>query len=644
LRRIARAFWIVLSLQAAIFFAASTDGAKAQTSVLNRFEVAGAGPSRVLKFADLDYVLSDSATLPRVGWVRTKAPVAWSQGQLDAMSRPGRTAWGRIRFERSNLGDENLAIYTEENRDRLTIYVNGIEIFRNFSNPNARILVWNRPYYVPLRAELLHPGVNEIEMRVTSITNLSIGALQVGSSDALTGVYDQRFFWRITAPAAANFLMVFLSAGALLIWLFRRGEAELLFLSVSGALWWIRDYHFFGYYVVVPWDWFDGVTTYSIYFANAASLSFCVAFLRPPRWRLTVAGLWTVGTAMSLGRLLVGNSFNEAWINLATLASDVFVIGMILVSWWGRRSAEHFALAAILLLAVAASVHDIGRVIYVHWWDGLGFFIQPYLGCLLSMAFLTFFTRRALGAFGALEDMNKTLESHVSEARRELADSEEMRRRLEVTQAVALERERLMREMHDGVGSSLVTALAVAERQGDGGKSAATLRKALLSLKITVDSLEPVEGDLVALVGNLRHRLAPDLRRAGVTVRWRMEPCAPLPWLDAPSALNVLRVIQEAIGNVLAHAGATEIEIGCREERRAGVAGLLAFVGDNGRGFDALAERPAGRGLANMQSRAAAMGGLFSCGSRPGGGTMISLWLPLDRTARSDAELPTAAE
>lgn len=141
MRRIARAFWIVLSLQAAIFFAASTDGAKAQTTVLNRFEVVGAGPSRVLKFADLDYVLSDSATLPRVGWVRTKAPVAWSQGQLDAMSRPGRTAWGRIQFERSNLGDENLAIYTEENRDRLTIYVNGIEIFRNFSNPNARILV-----------------------------------------------------------------------------------------------------------------------------------------------------------------------------------------------------------------------------------------------------------------------------------------------------------------------------------------------------------------------------------------------------------------------------------------------------------------------------------------------------------------------
>jgi signal transduction histidine kinase len=166
----------------------------------------------------------------------------------------------------------------------------------------------------------------------------------------------------------------------------------------------------------------------------------------------------------------------------------------------------------------------------------------------------------------------------------------------------------------------------------------------LLSLKITVDSLEPVEGDLVALVGNLRHRLAPDMRRAGVKVRWRMEPCAPLPWLDAPSALNVLRVFQEAIGNVLAHAGAGEIEIGCREEARGGAAGLLAFVGDDGCGIDPCAERPAGRGLANMQARASTLGGTFSCAARQGGGTLVSLWLPLERTRPADPDLPKMAE
>jgi len=643
LKRISRAFWIVLSLQVAILAASFPNGAKAQAPSYNRFASEGAGPSRVLKFADLDYVFSDATTPPTAGWRRSKAPVAWSEAQLTARDSPGRTVWGRVRFNRSDLGD-SLAIYTEENRDRLTVFVNGVEIFRNFSNPSANILVWNRPYYVPLRAELLHPGVNEIETRVASITNLSLGSLQIGSADVLSGFYDQRFFWRITAPEAANFLMIFLSAGAFLIWLTRRGEAELLFLALSGALWWIRDYHFFGYAVALPLDWFDGITTYSIYFANAASLSFCVAFLRPPRWRTVVAALWLVGAAMSLGRLVVGGSFREAGINLATLAGDILVIGMILSAWLRTRSAEHLALATILLLAVAASVHDIGRVIYVGWWDGLGFFIQPYLGCALSMAFLAFFARRAIRAFGALENMNKTLELHVSEARRELANSEEKRRGLEVAQAVASERERLMREMHDGVGSSLVTALAVAEREGDGGKSAATLRRALLSLKITVDSLEPVEGDLVALVGNLRHRLAPDLRRAGVQVRWRMEPCAPLPWLDAPSALNVLRVFQEAIGNVLAHAGAAEIEIGCRQEARHGVAGLLAFVGDDGRGIDPMAERPTGRGLANMQARAAALGGSFSCAPRPGGGTIVSLWLPCERSTHSGPGLPAAAE
>jgi signal transduction histidine kinase len=641
LRRIARAFWIVLSLQAA-FLAAGF--ARPQAPAGNHYVVAGVGADRILKFTDLDYVVSDAATPPASGWRRASAPIVWSDARFAAIHLPIPTVWGRIRFERSSLGDGNLAIYTEENRDRLTVFVNGVESFRNFSNPKVKVLVWNRPYYVPLQAQLLHPGVNEIEMRVSSINNLSIGAVQVGSADALTAFYDQRFFWRITAPAAANFLMIFVSVGALLIWLFRRGEGELLYLAISGVLWWIRNYHFFGYAVAVPWELFGIATTYSVYFANAASLSFCVAFLKPPHWRPVVAGLWITGAAMSLGRLLVGESFFEAWINLATLASDILVIAILLGEWRMKRSSEHLAFAMFLLVSVAASVHDIGRVISVHWWDGLGFFIQPFLGCVLSMAFLAFFTRRAVRAFGALEDVNKTLESHVAVARRELAESEEMRRRLEVSQAVASERERLMREMHDGVGSSLVTALAAAERQGGGGGSAAALRRALLSLKITVDSLEPVEGDLVALVGNLRHRLAPDLRRAGVKVRWRMEPCAPLPWLDAPSALNVLRVFQEAIGNVLAHAGAAEIEIGCHDQIRGGVAGLLAFVGDDGCGFDPFAERPAGRGLANMQARATALDGSFSCAARPGGGTLVSLWLPLERLRPSQPDLPAAAE
>lgn len=86
-----------------------------------------------------------------------------------------------------------------------------------------------------------------------------------------------------------------------------------------------------------------------------------------------------------------------------------------------------------------------------------------------------------------------------------------------------------------------------------------------------MDSLEPVEGDLVALIGNLRHRMAGDLSDAGIACKWNAEPCCPLSWLDATNALHVLRIFQEAIGNVLSHSNATEIHIGCREQHHNGV-------------------------------------------------------------------------
>lgn len=201
-----------------------------------------------------------------------------------------------------------------------------------------------------------------------------------------------------------------------------------------------------------------------------------------------------------------------------------------------------------------------------------------------------------------------------------------------ILQLLPVERGRLMQEMHDGIGSNLITALAVARQQNQPDTTIKTLSRALADLKITVDSLEPVEGDLVALIANLRHRMAGDLRDAGIGCKWEVQPCDPLPWLDAANALHVLRIFQEAIGNVLAHAGATEIRIGCREDQRERIAGVAAYVADNGHGSIDMASRQSGKGIANMKARASSLHGHLDCEACPGEGTLILLWLPYVRT------------
>ena len=212
-----------------------------------------------------------------------------------------------------------------------------------------------------------------------------------------------------------------------------------------------------------------------------------------------------------------------------------------------------------------------------------------------------------------------------------LTASDEARRQLEVQQAIEVERERLMGEVHDGIGSSLVTALAVAKREGRSKPTIDLLTRALSELKITVDSLDPMDGDLLALLGNLRHRLEPGLEKAGLSVKWDVKLVPMLPWLDSANALQLLRLVQEAASNALVHSSASQLIFRCMPLSKGDKDGVVIEIEDNGIGFDQRASAGKGKGLETMQARAKALQGSFDLSSSPGKGTKLLIWLPLLR-------------
>jgi signal transduction histidine kinase len=112
----------------------------------------------------------------------------------------------------------------------------------------------------------------------------------------------------------------------------------------------------------------------------------------------------------------------------------------------------------------------------------------------------------------------------------------------------------------------------------------------------------------------------------------------PLPWLGPRESLNVLRIFQEAVSNVVQHAGAATITV--RTAVRAdpsGSAGVAIEICDDGAGVAAIqaADSTAARvstsegfGIQSMKRRAAELGGtLVVLAARPG--TSVVLWLPL---------------
>lgn len=596
-------------------------------STSNKFEIEQGGAEPTIRFIDLDATFATSP-LPDVNWQRAKAMPFWSADELGDDAGKVHAVWVRMRFDRASLGSSPLAISTEGNREQFTLFFNGKEVFRNFGQITDQILGWNRVYLIPIPSELLRAGTNEIQIAVNSNFDLGVGSLRIGPQEDLQRQVFWLDFWRSTAPMAANFAMLILSIAAFLLWLARRNEHEHLFLALSGVIWFARNYDFYAPRMPIDPQIFANLTLYASYFAAASSLSFCLLWMRARHHFRIIFLMFALG--LVLGLLHAAKLIPTTMIYLVTLATGFAICSVLFQAIRRTGYKTHWSLLLVTTICMLANIHDLGRTVATRWWDGLGFYTQPFDGLMFCLAVLMAFGQRSLNAFKSQENINQDLERRVAAAQAELAASEGERRSLEIKAALEVERERLMAEVHDGIGSSLITALAVAKKEQHPEVTVELLRRAVSDLKITVDSLDPLGGDILALLGNLRHRMEADLTRAGISTRWNVQNCPPIPWMDPANTLQFLRLAQEAVSNVLSHSGATEISFGSQPEERDNRQGVAIAISDNGRGFVAT-QQSKGRGISIMQERARSLGAIFSFDVRPNCGTRVEIWLPFER-------------
>lgn len=183
----------------------------------------------------------------------------------------------------------------------------------------------------------------------------------------------------------------------------------------------------------------------------------------------------------------------------------------------------------IILIATMATLFDSGPFV-------MGSDTEAIV-LLWSYSLLISITAFALAAIIAQRDSSD----------RAYRSEESERLRVEKERLLLMERERITREMHDGLGGQLVSTLALVER-GVGSQSeiAEALRRALDDIRIVTDSLDPETTDLSTSLGKLRARLTPLLSRNGVDLQWRVEDVPGIHSIPPESTLHVLRIIQEA--------------------------------------------------------------------------------------------------
>jgi hypothetical protein len=467
----------------------------------------------------------------------------------------------------------------------------------------------HRPQLVDVPQRLLQPSnVVEITIGGQRARGAGLSPVLFGPRDAVAGRFESLWFWQIDASRVVAIASAVLSVLALLVWL-RKRDRLFLYYGVGELLWSIQTARVLFDNPLLPWPWHNVIVTAAYFAAPPLLCKFALAVVGRERGWLGRA--LDVLVWLALPASVAFLAFGVLWVFPAMQAAQTvggLAMAVVVVrATWRSTMLEERVLCVAVALIMGSSIHDMTVLsLSKHAFELVPWIRFAWLGFALSMAWLM------------AERMRKDA---LALARLE--------------GSVLEERQRIVRDLHDGLGSHLMAALHSAQRgHATQEELAQQLREAVDRLRITVDAMHEAEGDITAALAAVRHRLASRLHAAGVELQWDVEPLPAAAGWGVREAHHLQMLLYEALGNVIAHARATSARLTARVERAA-TDEVRIELHDDGSGFDPEAARTAGgKGLANMHARATALRGRLEVRSGREG-TSLALVLPLSASSLS---------
>ena len=555
-------------------------------------------------------------------WKAVTLPDPW----IGRTPRVNAGAWYRLRFELPDKGDQNYILFVRRlSGTWMEFHLNGQPLTSDYVHPTsgARLAV---PLVVRVPYERLRPGVNTLHVKLVAdpafldgMPRMRIGtAMELGQQ-----VRYWRFLQNDIIPIFA-FALALVGLLALAFWavdrsdiLFWYGFAGVAFGFVvaswyvatgyPGFRWWVLSLVFLLYYGVVT----------PLAIVHLRLTGWRVPWLEGLLWGLLVLAAVMIGSSNLTIRIAAWNGFGLFYSILPLL-----LLVPIARSRQAVRPISRIGLAVAGVGASALSLHDWAARIGVlpHDQPLLILFVVPLfmfaIGAVMFERYLTSMRRQ--------RELTIDLEARVVQKTREIEAAHAQMRAVDEERALLRERRRIMADMHDGLGARLVGLLSqVQSGRADPRQIEEGLAAALEELRTTIDSLQPVEGDLGVVLGNVRHRMRTVFDTAGVELGWRVGELPRMDDLTPARNLAIQRILLELFTNVLKHSGARKVDV----STHAGAGRASIVIEDDGRGFE-VANRRNGRGLANLQERAREAGGSLLIESEPGRGTRATLALP----------------
>lgn len=485
---------------------------------------------------------------------------------------------------------------------------------------------------------LRRDGANQLQVEVWCQAGRwgGLSQVQYGPLSALELAYRQQRLWRFNVPVIMASGFVLMGLTALALW-WRQRLAAYGWFAAAAMLGVVRHIDRVWPDLPVPWPLWGGLAAAA--YAAHVMLMFRVGLemleVRSTAMHRLLLGTLVVVTTLAL--LAFVGHWPKLWsagLSLLLpygLAVDVCVAR---TAWPRRRTGLGAAMLVAAVVLTATGLFDRFVVREGVGLEGGGYFSTTPVALFVIAVLMTgYIISRHNAAVDAYRKLNAELAARVAERERQLHEVFDSLNEQRREQAVTEERQRLMREIHDGVGAQLVLLQNLA---ATGRADPATIEQqagaALDELRMAVDSLQPVHGDLGTVLATMRYRLQPRLEAAGLAMKWDVGHLPPLPDLLPQAVLQVHRIVLEAMTNVLRHAGARTLVVSAQAVQRPQPA-IVVVLRDDGIGIPEdlagkLALQSRGHGLVNMHTRAESIGAQLSVTRGEGGGTQVTLVWP----------------
>lgn len=489
---------------------------------------------------------------------------------------------------------------------------------------------FNRPLIYNFDRNDLNENNNVFYVRVKGLLPrwTYLGGVYIAPESTLYPIYEKQKLLRVNLIIFTSIALVFTSLFTAILWLLRRKKEETYYLWYSFAemLWAVHDTNLFIKRIPVSDSLWESLVTLTIGWSILSFILFIHRYTGNYSEKVDQGILW-LGIAFTIPfgyqdfEWVVFYGY-QVWM-FYVLSVGIYGGVFLLRSYIKTKNQNLLMMLFAGTVMIAFGVHDLLATLAIL--PPSSPYIMSISALLIILVISSLLIRRFVESLKVVEHYNESLQEKVLLREKQLRLEYQKTQKLQKRQVLNDERERMMRDIHDGIGGHLVTTLAAIDSSDATiGQVKENLTIALQDLRLIIDSLDGESQELTVILGTLRVRLEGLLQQANIKLIWQVEDLPMLEEFGPEKALNTMRIVQEAITNVIKHSGASELIVAAYPEVLDGKQFTVVSIADNGFGFD-YNRSLIGRGILNMKSRAIKIGAQLVVEKNAPNGALIKL-------------------